>query len=65
MFDPPEFKVGDEVAFRNMCQPGMPPFKIQEVDCTLFGDRYKCRDKWWSVGCFMPYKDWKRKSERP
>lgn len=61
MFDPPKYKVGDEVAFRNRTQPGMPPFKIQEVDATLFGDRYKVRDRWWNEGNFMPFEDWNKK----
>lgn len=63
MFDPPTYKVGDLVAFRNRTQPGQPPFVIEDVDCTLFGDRYKLdwRDQWWSEGNFMPYAEWKEK----
>jgi hypothetical protein len=54
-----KYWVGDEVAFRNMCQPGQPPFKIQEVDESLFGVRYKVKDKWWSEGCFISFEEWK------
>jgi hypothetical protein len=58
---PQKYKVGDLVAFKNRCQPGLPPFVIEDVDSTLFGDRYKLdwRDQWWSEGCFMPYQEWK------
>jgi hypothetical protein len=55
-----EYRVGEEVAFRNSCQPGMPPFKVQEVDPSLFGTRYKVNYKWWTEGNLMPYAEWKK-----
>lgn len=55
------YKVGDEVAFHNMCQPGMPPFRIQEVDANMFDVRYKVNYKWWMEGNLIPYAEWRRK----
>lgn len=54
------FKVGDDVAFTKMCQPGLPPFDIQEVDANMFDVRYKVNDKWWHEGNLMPYSEWRR-----
>lgn len=59
----PTYKVGDEVAFRNRCQPGMLPFRIGKVDSNMFNTLYQLEftQGWWSEGCFMPFEEWKRK----
>jgi hypothetical protein len=61
MFFEPVYPVGAEVAFRNKAQPNYPPFKVEDVDPSLFGVRYKVRGKWWNEGNLMPFEEWKRK----
>jgi hypothetical protein len=63
MFFEPKYAIGDQVAFDRMCQPGYPPFSVQDVDPTLFGVRYKVNNKWWSEGNLMPFEDWKKLSK--
>lgn len=60
----PIYNVGDEVAFRNRCQPGMPPFNVSRVENTLFGPQYQVgydTHKWWTEVNLMPYSEWKKK----
>jgi hypothetical protein len=33
---------------------------VEAIDETLFGVRVQVDGKWWSEGCFMPYRDWVR-----
>lgn len=62
MFFEPKYAIGDQVAYQGRTQPGYPPFYVQDVDATLFGVRYKVREKWWNEGNLMPFEDWKKAS---
>lgn len=57
----PKYKVGDLVAFRNRCQPGIPPFQVRIADTNMYNTLYMVNGDWWQEGNLMPFEEWKKK----
>ena len=56
----PKFKIGERVMFAKRCQNTSGGMKVEAIDETLFGMRFKVDDKWWVEANFITFAQWKK-----